>query len=206
LKKCFKCGIQKDLSMFYKHKEMADGHLNKCKECTKKDVRENPRGREISIDSYSKTEKGVVRVIYKTQVKSSKIRGHNEVPYTKQELSEWMYKNGFKELYEDWVKSGFQKDMKPSCDRLDDFNGYSFDNMRLVTWKENREKQRLDILNGTGTSGTRCKALEQFNSEMKKIAEYVSFSEAKRQKGYSMERSIRSGRKDKNGFYWRYKK
>jgi hypothetical protein len=39
-KKCFKCGIIKPIDEFYKHKQMGDGHLNKCIQCTKNDVRE----------------------------------------------------------------------------------------------------------------------------------------------------------------------
>jgi ribosomal protein S27AE len=41
MKKCFKCGIEKELSGFYKHPAMKDGHVNKCKECNKNDVGEH---------------------------------------------------------------------------------------------------------------------------------------------------------------------
>lgn len=48
-KSCIRCGLLKTLGDFYKHKQMGDGHLNKCKSCCKeqsaireKSLRENP--------------------------------------------------------------------------------------------------------------------------------------------------------------------
>lgn len=37
MKICFKCNTSKPLDQFYKHPMMADGHLNKCIQCTKRD-------------------------------------------------------------------------------------------------------------------------------------------------------------------------
>jgi hypothetical protein len=48
-KRCFKCGEVKSLSDFYRHLRMADGHVNKCKECNKKDVTDN---RTAKLDYY----------------------------------------------------------------------------------------------------------------------------------------------------------
>lgn len=35
---CFKCNEERPLSDYYKHPRMSDGHLNKCKLCTRKDT------------------------------------------------------------------------------------------------------------------------------------------------------------------------
>ncbi len=53
-KTCFKCSETKPLDEFYKHSQMPDGHLNKCKECTKKDVRQNRSSKRGKYSDYEK--------------------------------------------------------------------------------------------------------------------------------------------------------
>lgn len=38
VKKCIRCDNDKELNDFYAHPQMQDGHLNKCKECCKKEA------------------------------------------------------------------------------------------------------------------------------------------------------------------------
>lgn len=53
MKRCFKCNTIKPLTDFYKHSKMADGHLGKCKECTKSDVRKH-RFENDSVREYDR--------------------------------------------------------------------------------------------------------------------------------------------------------
>ena len=94
--------------------------------------------------------------------------------------------------------------MKPSVDRIDDFKGYSFNNIKLGTFKDNTNHQINDILNGTGTGGLRCKSVECYKDGIM-IKKYISYSQAKRDIGYSFYSVLKSGNPDKkNGYIWKY--
>jgi hypothetical protein len=53
-KRCFKCLCDKPLDAFYKHAQMGDGHLNKCKECTKNDVMKHRQEHWESVRAYDR--------------------------------------------------------------------------------------------------------------------------------------------------------
>ena len=53
-KKCFKCKAVKQLEDFYKHPQMPDGRVNKCKECNKKDVTANREKNMERIREYDR--------------------------------------------------------------------------------------------------------------------------------------------------------
>lgn len=195
MKICKDCNIEKPKTEFY-------GVQNECKICTRLRVKKN---QEKVGSAYDNSEKGVIRVIYKTQKRHQKLRGHGEIAYTKKQLEDWLYENGFSEKYQEWKNSGFDKNKKPSIDRINDNFGYSFENIRLVTWLENKLHQYEDIMTGVGTSGKRCKPLLKLDEKLSVVCEYVSYNSAARDMGYSLEYQIKNGTNCRSGFFWKYK-
>ena len=128
--KCSSCKQEKSLDKFYKNKNTTSGRGNQCKDCYV----------EGSLRRY-RTEVGLAKKMYASQLSSSKERRHDKPTYTEEELYVWLLAQpDFKKLFKVWKDSGWKKDLVPSGDRLNDSRGYSFDNLQLVTWYENEAK------------------------------------------------------------------
>jgi hypothetical protein len=71
MKICFRCNEEKELSEFYKHKQMGDGYLGKCKECTKKDVKAYRSVNVEKIRRYDR-ERAKLPHVKKTNIENSR--------------------------------------------------------------------------------------------------------------------------------------
>lgn len=138
-KMCPKCGEVKDVLAFYRKNKETDYLSTHCKKC-------------LSVDRSIKrrTINGFINSIYKNQINSSLRREMVLPDYTNSQLYEWITSQpNFQELWDNYVKSGYDRWLSPSCDRLDDFLPYTFQNLRLVNWKTNASKSWEDSKSGT---------------------------------------------------------
>lgn len=82
IKTCFKCGESKSLDSFYKHKQMADGHLNKCKSCAKADAIANRLKRLPYYQAYDRARGSRQDQFYRKRYRKkypAKHKAHNMV-------------------------------------------------------------------------------------------------------------------------------
>lgn len=74
IKTCFRCGQLKPLADFYVHKQMKEGVLGKCKECTRRDVKEHRKKNVERIREYD-------RWRGRTEKRKSRVREYHKTKY-----------------------------------------------------------------------------------------------------------------------------
>jgi len=97
VKICFRCGDEKDISLFYRHVGMADGHLNKCIECTKSDERKR---RQDNLESHRERDrKRSMTEAYRKTRKEASLRRNSDPDKRKKDAEkrkEWQARNKIK--------------------------------------------------------------------------------------------------------------
>ncbi len=195
MKQCNKCNEIKPINDFSKAKSNSDGYSYQCKKC-----------KAENTSRYVKTLLGKLQSIYQSQCKSSVQRKHPKPDYSKKEFIEWaLTKTQFTSLYSNWVNSNYQKLLSPSFDRLDDSIGYSFDNLRLVVWEENRDKLYDQRISGNRIT-KQNKKIAKYTLEEVFLEEYPSIAKAARDNNVirtNLNSAIVEGR-PRFGFIWKY--
>lgn len=87
-KVCRKCGQEKSIDDFYVHKQMSDGHLNICKECTKKRIEIHRKNNIEKIREYDRNRPNVC-----DRYEKNKIYRQNNTEKIKQYKRKWKTKN-----------------------------------------------------------------------------------------------------------------
>ena len=89
---------------------------------------------------YRQTLKGVLRIIYINQ-KTKQKRTNITVNYTYEEFKNYFIDDEiYLKIYLSWVESGYDKQKKPSVDRINPKGNYEFKNIQIMTWEENNNK------------------------------------------------------------------
>ena len=210
-KKCSTCKELKLIQNFNLNARMKDGFNYSCKQCKaisdseSHDKYKDQRNHNKKL--YIRTINVMISQIYLIQKNKSVKRGHKPPEYTKEQLIEWFYKqDNFQCLYNNWVNSGYKTDIKPSVDRIRNNDGYSFDNIRLVTWHENNHKEFENKKNGINNDFS--KSIIQYTLDMEFVKEHYSIRNASRELKClhsGIMRCCKGRQKYAHGYIWRYK-
>ena len=165
MKKCTKCKQEKELSSFTKDKSRKEGLQCWCRSCSQE---------------YRHSKEAQAHILYGHQIGNSKHRKMELPSYSLEDFVKWLDNQPlFDTLYNNWVLSGYKKELKPSVDRNNDYLGYSLDNIKLVIWRQNRIKGNVDRRNGINNKGS--KSVLQFSLNGEFIKRYHSIRQAGRE-------------------------
>ncbi len=106
----------------------------------------NKTGIPIRHPDFRKTKYGLIYNLYQRNLTRSRTLRWGDPEYDVEWLEEFiMALPHFHTMYDKWVLSGHDTDLKPSVDRLDSKGTYTKKNIQIITWLANKQKERLEI-------------------------------------------------------------
>lgn len=105
MKICFKCGITKDRSEFYRHPKMADGLCGKCKDCTRRD---NTLNRRAKLDYYQAYDRERGNLSHRAKSRKEYATTENGRKALRRAAASWAVRNPRKRaaqvLFRNWMR------------------------------------------------------------------------------------------------------
>lgn len=154
-KECFKCGEILPLDCFYRHKQMADGHLNKCKSCNKKDSIKDYNKKVLDLEWKLKERE-------RSREKMRKARKIGKYNVTSPELKKVYTENYNKKFPEKAASRIFSQRLKPKpcliCGSEENIEGHheDYSKPKEITWLCRKhhyaihvEIRKEELLNGS---------------------------------------------------------
>ena len=117
MKTCFKCGVEKPCSEFYKHAAMGDGYLGKCKTCTKADTAARVSAKQSDPDWVVKEAERCREKGRKVRAEGREIKQHGDARAAS--LKRWNEKHSEKRLAHNAVSNAIRDGrlLKKPCER-----------------------------------------------------------------------------------------
>jgi uncharacterized protein Veg len=145
---------------------------------------------------YKKTPIGVLKNMY------WKISKRHKTDFTIDEfIDRFINHKKFLRLHSEWRKSDCLTKLKPSLDRINPNIHYTVANTQMITWGENRHKQRMELKRDRGRHVYQSKngvLIKTYKSQRQAVIENDEF------KQQSLSHCLTGNTKTAYGFEWSY--
>lgn len=150
---CKRCACAITKKHYYKHlgrkrvqaRDYYRNNIEKYRELARRSKRRNRDAINLRQKAARRTLAGYAKCLWfsmKTRVRVDKGYQHRKIHFSKSQFLDWLLNNeGYLRLFLIWKAGDFPIKFSPTIDRVDNYRGYSFDNIQILTKSENARKR-----------------------------------------------------------------